>query len=270
MTVALVAVMMSATGVLAAQDSAQDVLTRARIAYNERRFDDAITLAGQARKVDRLSNSAALVFARASLERFRQQRDVADVATARQALLSVTPARLSPVEARELRLGTAELLFVDDQFGAAAEIFESELGAATESAEERDRLFDWWASSLDQHAHHGLETDRFRSYARLLAGAEKEVGRTPVSPSAMYWLAAACRGIDDFDRAWAVAVAGWVQALTTAPGERGDTLQHDLDRLVRDAIIPGLASRAAPPSDPVALRVALAAEWDSIKKRWGR
>lgn len=249
-----------------------DALVRARQAYNSARFDEAIALASAAREVDRHAASASVVLARASLERFRQLRDVADVATARQALLSVDPARLSPSEARELRLGTAELLFVDDQYGAAAEIFEAVLGDQGDrtSGDNRERVFDWWASALDRHAQYGPEGDRRNRYARILIGAEQETGRSPSSTAAMYWLAAASRGIEDFERAWALAVAGWIQAPLVAPGARAVALQGDFDELMRKAIIPERARRAAPQADPEALKVALAAEWDAIKRRWGR
>jgi hypothetical protein len=262
----------AAASAQAVQAVTPDALVRARQAYNAERFDEAIILANTAREVDRQADSASLVLARASLERFRQFRDVADVATARQALLSVDPTRLSPSEARELRLGTAELLFVDEQFGAAAEIFEAALAdeGSLPSVEHRERLFDWWASALDRHAQYGQEGDRHRSYMRILLGAEREVGRSPSSTAVLYWLAAANRGIEDFERAWALVVSGWIQAPQVAPGARAAALQEDLDVLMRDAIIPERARRAAPQADPEALKVALAAEWDAIKKRWGR
>lgn len=254
--------------VLLVAPSQADVLTRARQAYNAQRFDEAITLAAEARGIERLTHAASLVFARASLERFRQATDVADVASARQALLSIDPARLSSSETVEFRLGTAELLFVDEQFGAAAEIFEAALG--TVEAVHRERVLDWWASALDRHAQLAPDGERQRRYARLLRGAERELTRTPSSSVAVYWLAAASRGVEDLDRAWSVAVAGWIQGATMVPGDRGTTLQHDLDRLMREAIIPERARRAAPPADPEALKVALAAEWASIKQRWTR
>jgi len=247
---------------------APDVLTRARQAYNAQQFDEAMTLATEARGVDRLSHSAAVVYARAALERFRRTGDVADIATARQALLSADPARLTAGEVAELRLGTAELLFVDEQYGAAAELFAAHLDATDPS--QRDRVFDWWASALDLHAQLAPDDERRRRYARLLAGAERELTRTPGSVSATYWLAAAARGMDDLDRAWSAAVAGWIQAPLVANGIPLVSLRHDLDRLMREAIVPERARRGAPSSDVAALAVAYAAEWDAIKARWRR
>lgn len=244
-----------------------DALARARQAYNEQRFDEAIELAGQARAIDRWADSAALVFARASLERFRRDGNVADVATARQALLALNVVRLSATEAGELRLAMAELLFVDEEFGAAAELFGAALDDRLPEGH-RDRVLEWWASSMDRWAQLAPEGERQRRYARLLARIERESSQAPSSPVAAYWLAAACRGVEDLDRAWAVAVAGWIQAPVLAPGARGVTLRGDLDRLMREAIIPERARRALPPSDPEALTVALAAEWAAIKQRW--
>lgn len=246
-----------------------DTLARARQAYNAQQLDMAVSLASEARAIERLAHSAAVVFARASLERFRHAGDVADVAMARQALLGVDALRLTTTEAHELRLATAELLFVDDQFGAAAELFAVALSTASDGPA-RERIFDWWASSLDRHAQLAPDGERQFRYARLLDGAEREAAHTPASVSAIYWMAAASRGIEDLDRAWAIAVAGWIDALRRAPGARGVALQTDLDRLMRDAIIPERARRAAPPADPDAMKVAFAAEWDAIKKRWTR
>jgi hypothetical protein len=254
--------------VLLMSPSQGDALSRARQAYNAQRFDEAISLATEARGIARVAQSAALVFARASLERFRQAGDVADIATARQALLTIDPGRLTPTEASEFRLGTAELLFVDDQFGAAAEIFATSLITVPDA--HRERVLDWWASAVDRHAQMAPDGERQRRYGRLLAGIEKELGLRPSSTVAMYWLAAAARGVEDLDRAWSVAVAGWIQAPAMAAGQRGANLRIDLDRLMRDAIIPERAKRAASPADPVALKVALAAEWESIKQRWAR
>ena len=250
-----------------------DPVTRARQAYNQQQFDEAVTLASAARQTPAWTHSASLVLARALLERFRRAGDVADVATARQALLSIDPARLVPHEISELHLGTAELLFVDGQYGAAAELFEVALDrAGFVAADQRDHVLEWWAASLDRHAQLVPETERPARYRRLLARVEQEAARGPASAVVTYWLAAAARGVDDPDRAWSLVVAGWIQAPLIASGAPGaarvTALRADLDRLMVDAIIPERARRAAPPSDPIALKVALAAEWAAIKERW--
>lgn len=248
-----------------------DELTRARQAYNLQQFDQAVTLASAARQTPALANSASLVLARALLERFRRGGDVADVATARQALLSVDPARLVADEASELHLGMAELVFVDGQYGAAAELFEVALDrAGFVAAGQREHVLEWWAASLDRHAQLVPEAERQAPYRRLLTRVEHEAARGPASAVVTYWLAAAARGVDDPDRAWSLVIAGWIQAPLITQGPRAEALRSDLDRLMVDAIIPERARRAAPPSDPIALKVALAAEWTAIKERWGK
>jgi hypothetical protein len=258
-----------AAGTGLSAQTATDTLARAREAYNKQQFDQAITLASAARQTPALANSASLILARALLDRFRLATDVADVASARQALLSVEPGRLTPQEASELHLGMAELLFVDEQFGAAAELFEVALDRpGFVPASQRDHVLEWWAASLDHHAQLAPNVERLARYRRLLARLEQEAARGPASPVVIYWLAAAARGVDDPDRAWALVIAGWIQAPLVAPGPRGAALRTDLDRLMVEAVIPERARRAEPPADPAALKIALGAEWEQVKKRW--
>ncbi len=241
-----------------------DLLVRARLAYNDQRFDDAARLAADAAAVPARAASAALIRSRALLEQYRRGGDVADIALARQSLLMADPDRLSPSERAERRLATAELLFVDEQFGAAAEAFALSL-AETPASASRARVLDWWAAALDRYAQMAPDGERQRRYLRLLEGLDAE----PVSAVTQYWRAAAYRGAEDLDRAWAVAVAAWIQAPDLAPGvEALTTFRGDIDRLMREAIIPERARRAPAPADPEAVKVALTAEWDAIRERW--
>jgi hypothetical protein len=241
-----------------------DLLTRARLAYNNQRFDEAARLAADAGASPARAASAALIRSRALLEQYRRGGDVADIAVARQSLLLADPERLSSSERAERRLATAELLFVDEQFGAAAEAFALSL-AETSSATSRARVLDWWAAALDRYAQMAPDGERQRRYMRLLDGLDAE----PVSAVTQYWRAAAYRGAEDLDRAWSVAVAAWIQAPDLTTGAVGiSTLRSDIDRLMRDAIIPERARRAPAPADPEAVRVALTAEWDAIRERW--
>jgi hypothetical protein len=247
-----------------------DPLTRAREAYNLQQFDRALQLAGEAGRTPALAHSASLVAARALLERYRRTHDVVDIASARQALLSVDPMRLLPAEGPELHLAMAELLYVDDEFGAAAEMFEAALDRpGLVPAAQRSRVLEWWAASLDRDAQLAPDGERQARYRRILARLERESARGPASPVVAYWLAAATRGVDDPERAWALAIAGWIQAPAIA-GADGPNLRADLDELMTEAIIPERARRAAPHADPEAYRVALLAEWTSIKDRWSR
>lgn len=261
-------ILLTATAGLMAQREA-DPLTRARQAYNEQQFDRAITLSQEAKRTPSLVNSSSLVLSRALLGRFRQSGDSADVDRAREALLSVNPARLLASEAAELHIGTAELLFADDQFGAASELFEVALDRPGMVPDrQRDRVLEWWAASLDRYAQLAPDTHRTARYRRMLTRLEREVARGPASPVVAYWLSAAARGAEDLDRAWSLAVAAWIQAPMIA-GERAAALRTDLDRLMVEGIIPERAFYTAWDADPEALKLALAAEWAAIKAKWG-
>jgi hypothetical protein len=245
-----------------------DPLTRARQAYNEQQFDRAILLAKEAKSTPALADSASLVLSRATLERFRRTGDPVDVEAARSALLSVNPSRLSPSELSELHLGMAELMFVDDQFGTATEMFEVALdrpGMVPDRS--RDRVLEWWAASLDRYAQLGPDTHRMSKYWRMLTRLEQEAVRGPASPAVAYWMAAAARAVEDPDRAWALAIAAWIQAPLIA-GPRAAALRSDIDRLMEVGIIPERANRSAANADVEASKLALAAEWKAIKAKW--
>ena len=246
-----------------------DPLTRARQAYNDQQYDRAIAIAKEAKDTPALADSASLVLARATLERFRRTGDPVDAEQARSFLLSVNPARLSPSESSELHLGMAELMYVDDQFGTATEMFEVALDRpGMVPAASRDRVLEWWAASLDRHAQLSPDMHRMAKYWRMLTRLEVEVTRGPASAAVAYWMAAAARGVDDPDRAWALAIAAWIQAPMIA-GSRASTLRNDLDRLMDVAIIPERAQRSAAEADKDAVKLALAAEWKAIKSKWG-
>ena len=248
---------------------AVDPLTRARQAYNDQQFDRAILLAKEAKNTPALVDSATVVLSRAMLGRFHRTGDPVDLQAARSTLLSVNPARLTGTEASELHLGMAELLFVDEEFGTATEMFEVALDRpGMVPARSRDRVLEWWAASLDRYAQLAPDTHRMAKYWRMLTRLELEAVRGPASPAVAYWMAAAARGVDDPDRAWALAIAAWIQAPMIA-GARAAALRTDLDRLMEVAIIPERAHRQAADADPEAVRLALAAEWKAIKAKWG-
>jgi len=259
--------MVSTAGLLAQREA--DPLTRARQAYNLQQFDRALVLAQEAKRTPVLANSASVVAARSLLQRFRRSGDVADVELARQTMLLVDASRLSRSESAELHLGMAELLYVDDQFGAATELFEVALDRPGMVADaQRDRVLEWWAASLDHEAQLAPDSHRLIRYRRMLTRLEREAVRGSASPVVAYWLAAAARGADDLDRAWSLAIAAWIQAPTVA-GSRAAALRADIERLMVDAIIPERSRHSASDADPQALKAALAAEWTAIKGKWG-
>src|SRR5262245_36158490 len=63
---------------LVAQTARAD-LAKARTLYNQRQFDEAIAAASQARRQPDLADMAAIVLARAHLERYREHADPADL-----------------------------------------------------------------------------------------------------------------------------------------------------------------------------------------------
>jgi hypothetical protein len=257
----------AATPLLAAQRTV-DPLTRARQAYNDRRYDLAIQFAKEAKNTPAMADSASLVLSRAMLERFRRTGDPVDVELARNTLLSINPQRLSPAEGAELHLGMAEMMYVDDQFGTATEMFEVALDRpGGVPASSRDRVLEWWAASLDRYALLSPDTHRAAKYWRMLTRLELEAAKGPASPAVAYWMAAAARGVDDLDRAWALAIAAWIQAPMIA-GARATTLRSDLDRLMEVAIIPERAHRSAADADLEAVKQLLAAEWKALKAKW--
>ena len=88
---------------------------------------------------------------------------------------------------------------------------------------------------------------------------QDELGNSPASVAAAYWLAAAARGQGDVQAAWDAAQAAWVRAPLASGGA---ALRADLDRLVQRGLVPDRARVLAQP--PEALRL----EWEHFKERW--
>jgi hypothetical protein len=98
----------------------------------------------------------------------------------------------------------------------------------------------------------------------MLEHVEPAAAGEQPSAAAMYWVAAAAAGKDDFGRAWHAAIAAWVRA-PLAPGSRA-TLRADLERLVQQVIIPGRAVTLAPAAEPKQTIADMQAEWNAIKE----
>lgn len=264
-----------ATTAAFAQVPVTDRLAEARRLYNERRYDEAAKLAGEARAVRELAPEATVVYARALLERYRETSDRAAMDEARQALKLVEIAALRRRDAVEFMIALGQALYLDDQFSlgdrysAAAAQFELALAwADVLDAASRDLLFEWWALSLDQQAQQGPEAGRRSIYARILERAEQEVAAAMTSASAAYWLAAAARGVDDLPRALGAATAAWMRA--GSMGAPGAKLRADLDRLMLDVLLPERARQLAPNLDPKPALLLLQTQWEDFKKQWGR
>jgi hypothetical protein len=256
---ALVLACIVAAPVLAAEPAA---LARARTLYNAADYDGAIAAATDARRQPAAADAAALVLARAHLERYRQRADPSDLSAAREALLAVNQDALGRRDRVDLLIGLGQSLFLGEVFGAAAELFDAALvqGAAL-PPRARTLLLDWWASALDREAQSRPFERRTPVFERIVTRMEDELRVDPGSAPASYWLAVATRGAGDLERSWDAAIAGWVRA--SLDSESAPSLRADLDRLVTQALIPERARQR-----PAGTAEALRGEWELIKTQW--
>src|SRR6266542_2314261 len=121
----LIVLLAPATAADAAEPPA---LAKARALYNSADYDAAINAATLARAQPASADAAALVTARAHLERFRLRGDPADLMTARETLAGVRAAMLPPRDQVDHLVGLGQSLYLGNAFGPAAEIFDTALG----------------------------------------------------------------------------------------------------------------------------------------------
>jgi len=241
--------------------AADDPLALARYLYNQQEYEQAVTAAEEARLIPSRADAADLVAARAYLERFRTSETSDDLTNARDRLRRIDPQRFPPRERTEYVVGLGETLFFDGAYGAAAGVFDSVLQSRDLLAgDARDRVLDWWASSLDREARPRSDIDRQPVYQHVRARMETELATHPMSAAAAYWLAAAARAQGDLQAACNAAEAAWVRAPLTR--DRGVPLRDDLDQLVLRAIVPDRAKASAQPPEQ------LRAQWEQFKERW--
>ena len=248
---------------LAAAADTKDPLIRARVFYNQRLFELAISAADEGRKKPERADSADLIAARALLERYRESAVTDDLTSARDRLRRISPDKLNARERTEFVVGLGETLFFDESAGAAAGVFESVLSSAGPlDGDARERVLDWWASALDREARTRTDPERVTVYKRILERMMSELGANPASATASYWMSAAAWGQGDHQAAWDAARAGWVRAPLTS--DHGAALRGDLDRLVQRAIIPERARALAQSADVLQM------EWRGFKEKWSR
>jgi hypothetical protein len=240
----------------------------ARQLYNLGKYDEAVKVAARLRADPAAHDAASLVLGRSHLERFRQSADRADLVAAREALREVRPAALAAREQTEYLVGLGELLYLDEAYGAAAEVFVTAFERSRELGPRPfDRVFDWWATSLDRQAQSRLIEDRDALYGEILFRAQAALAQMPGLAAPAYWLVVATRSLGDTVRAWDAAVAAWVRA-PLADGQ-GTGLRADLDRLVLQAIIPERARQlATTDSDRERQAARLRLDWETVKKDW--
>jgi hypothetical protein len=248
------------------QAAEPQTLAKARALYNAADYDGAITAAALARTQPGAADAAALVEARAHLERYRRGADSADLAAAREALSAIRAAALAARDQVDLLVGLGQSLYLAEQFGAGAELFDTALArGALLPARDRLMLLDWWATALDREAQAVSLDRRARLYGRIATRMEEELRREPASAPANYWRAVAQRGAGDLDAAWDAAIAAWVRA--TLDPVSSPALRSDIDRLVTTAIIPERA-HARPVREQADATEAFRAQWESIKAQW--
>jgi hypothetical protein len=262
MTMCVVAIALVAGSTYAAEPP---VLAKARALYNAADYDGAIAAAEQARAQPGAADAAALVEARARLERYRGNSDPADLAAAREAFSAIRASVLSPRDQVDFLVGLGQSLYLGEQFGPAAELFDTALQGALLPARDRLMLLDWWATALDREAQASTPDRRARLYGQMAMRMDEELRRDPASAPANYWRAVADRGAGDLDAAWDAAVAAWVRAVLDPASS--SALRSDIDRLVTDALIPESA-RARPPREQADATETLRAQWESIKQQW--
>ena len=250
---------------------AQTDLERARALYNEGLYDDSIAAAMLAKNKPAAAPSAALIAARARLERFRKGKDPKDLATARADLVSLNPRNLAPQEAIEWQIGLGTALFLDDQPGPAADMFTSVLPSARAkiSPAELEKLVEWWAATLSKVAEALTGSARKEAYLAMRSAVREELDRNPLSRPATYWTVVSRRGTGDLDGAWNAAVAGWIRV-----GSQPDAKEFrgDLERFVTQTLIPERAQlRTGQRLDSRATMSEIAVmneEWRAIAARW--
>jgi hypothetical protein len=257
----LVLALAGASSALGAEPAA---LARARTLYNAADYDGAIEAASEARRQPVAADAAALVLARAFLERYRQRADPSDLASAREALRAVDQRELGRRDRVDLLVGLGQSLFLGESYGAAAELFDAALiQGAVLPIRARMLLLDWWASALDREAQSRPADRRAAVFDRIVSRMEDELRMDPGSAPALYWLAVAARGSGDTERSWDAAIAGWVRA-----GLEPDTaasVRADLDRFVTQALIPERARLRGGNGGAVDT---MRGEWELIKTQW--
>jgi tetratricopeptide (TPR) repeat protein len=236
-------------------------LAQARALHNAADYDAAIEAAAVARADPAWADAAALIGARAHLERYRVRLDPSDLIAAREALTAVRQAALAPRDQVDLLVGIGQALYLGGTFDAAGDLFEAALDRASElDPADRLRLLEWWAAAIDRQAQELAADSRAPLLKRLDERMEAEMRQDPGNAVANYWLAVVARAGGDAAGAWRAAVTGWVRAILHP--ESAGALRADLDRLVTEGLIP---EREREDSEGAA---ALQRQWQALKEQW--
>jgi hypothetical protein len=190
---------------------------------------------------------------------------------ARGNLMTLNPRLLAPQEIIEWQIGVGTALFLENQPGAAADMFSTVLPSARGklAAAEYDKLVEWWASALWRVAEAQTGAARKDAYAAMHAAMRMELERDPLSRATAYWVVVAARGAGDFDGAWNAAFAGWIRAGSQPEGKK---LRGDLDRFITQTLIPERAqARTGQRLDAKATQTeigTLTEQWRALTESW--
>jgi len=241
-------------------------LAKARTFYNQRQFDAAIEAAAIAQKIPSTADAVPLKRERTpGRPALLIGRTLASEA-ARERLRRLDPLRFSPTERAEFIVGLGEALFFDDDYGAAATLFESGIEAAVrEGPQTAESMLEWWGSAMERHADALEKEPRVAAFGRLRDRMAREQSKNPGSAAAAYWFVVGTRGAGEPIEAWEAAIAGWVRARLAGPYSA--KLRADLDKLVLEGIIPDRV-RASAPDRRTQIESDLKAEWAVVKERW--
>jgi hypothetical protein len=262
-----IAALVALIAVSAAPLSAQRAdLAKARGLYNQRQFDAAIEAADAAQKMPATVDAATVLLARARLERYRERANPEDLSAARIALGTIRVSNLDARDNIDFLMALGEALFFEDDYGAAAALFESGIDPAiAQGPQTGEAMIEWWGSAVERHAA-SLDRDaRIQAFQRLRERMGRELSRNPASAAAAYFVVVAIRGEGEAADAWDAAIAGWVRARLA--GARSATLRADLDKLVLDGIIPDRV-RVTAADKRTQTELDLRAEWAVVKERW--
>lgn len=241
-------------------------LARAREAYNAGRLDEAVAAAETAAADPATAEAARVVLARALLDRYRQAPGDDGLDRARALLGAVAAHALDADDRTDYLLGVGVALYLDGAFAAAAELFDQAAAAAPAARPQaREAALDWYGAAAERLAAGQPPAVRVRSVAPVVVRMREALARTPGSPAATYWLAAALRAQGLADEAWGAAAAGWARARLS--GAAAGDLRADLDRLMREGILPDRV-RDLPERDRPSADAALRAEWEQFTARW--
>ncbi|MEP6782061.1 MAG: hypothetical protein ABI983_00240 [Acidobacteriota bacterium] len=262
-----IAVLIVLVAVSAAPLAAQRAdLAKARALYNQRQFDAAIEAADAAQKMPATADAATVLLARARLERYRESANPDDLSSARLALGTVRVSNLDARDNIDFLMALGEALFFEDDYGAAATLFESGIDAAiAQGPQSGEAMIEWWGSAVERHADSLEREARMAAFSRMRERMGRELSRNPGSAASAYFLVVAIRGGGASSEAWDAAIAGWVRARLAGAGSA--TLRADLDKLVLEGIIPDRVLATA--ADKRAqMESDLRGEWTVVKERW--